>query len=99
MTVWTDVVTELTEGSEDQSGDYLVYWDSEGLKSEADAPEDERRRNMVFSDPVHRINVKEYIKGHLQGAIANSGGEEKFQEWLGHVDHDVVKGFGALGVL
>jgi hypothetical protein len=40
------------------------------------------------------------VREHLQGAIAAAGGQERFQnEWLVNVDKDVVKEFGATGVL
>ncbi|KAA6416335.1 MAG: importin 11 [Lasallia pustulata] len=62
MTVWTDVVTELMEGMDDQDGaDCLVYWDAEGLRGERpEAPEEERRRDLLFGDPVHRVHVKDF---------------------------------------
>ncbi|KAI9762174.1 MAG: hypothetical protein M1835_008068 [Candelina submexicana] len=101
MTIWTDVVTELQEGAEDRGGDSLVYWDPEGLKpSSPEAPEDERRRNLTFSDPVHTINITEFIRHHLKGVIAACNGQETFQrDWLGNVDQDIITSFGRLGVL
>ena len=102
MTVWTDVITELMEGMEGRDGaDCLVYWDAEGLKGEGpEAPEEERRRDLVFGDPVHRVNVKDFVRERLRGAIEAGGGEEAFRrDWLADVDRDVVAGFGALGVL
>ena len=55
---------------------------------------------MLFSDPVHRVNVKESIRDCLQQAINASGGQDSFrQNWLVNVDPDVIKSFGALGVL
>ncbi|KAI9821063.1 MAG: hypothetical protein M1827_003796 [Pycnora praestabilis] len=100
MTVWTDVVTELKEGAEDIGGDSLVYWDPEGLKpTDPEAPEDERRRNLTFSDPVHTINTMGFIKHHLHQVIAHSGGQDAFQrDWLVHVDQDVINSYGKLGI-
>ncbi|KAI9673582.1 MAG: hypothetical protein M1817_002218 [Caeruleum heppii] len=50
MTVWTDVVGELSEGAEERGGDSLLFWDPEGLKpTNPEAPEDERRRHVRFS--------------------------------------------------
>lgn len=104
MTVWTDVITELhLDGPDNNSGgDCLIYWNAEGLKpSEGpEAPEDERRRDLVFGDPVHRVAVREFVRERLRGCVGAVGGEEVFaREWVGDVDRDVVAGFGALGVL
>ncbi|KAK4504389.1 hypothetical protein PRZ48_005305 [Zasmidium cellare] len=102
MTTWTDVVTELREDAADAGGDALVY----GSEMENTAsvgpqqPEDARRRQLTASDDVHKINVTEFIKYHLQQAIAAAGGNEQFQEhWLANVDKDVVKGFSELGIM
>ena len=102
MTIWTDVITELMEGMEDQNGgDCLIYWDAEGLKGNGpEAPEEERRRDLTFGDPVHRVNVKDFVRQRLRAVIGACGGEEIFsRDWLGNVDKDVVAGFGTLGVL
>ncbi|KAI9871208.1 MAG: hypothetical protein M1830_003197 [Pleopsidium flavum] len=101
MTVWTDVITELQEGAKNVGGDLLIYWDPDGLKPEApEAPEDERRRNVTFSDPVHRVHVKDFVKEQLQHTILQCGGHEAFQrDHLSKVDQDVIKSFGELGVL
>ncbi|KAI9838840.1 MAG: hypothetical protein M1819_004046 [Sarea resinae] len=102
MTVWTDIITELQEGAEDRGGDSLVYWDANGLKPQnsPEAPEEERKRNLTFSDPVHTVNAPEFIKLHLQTAIAACGSQEAFRDqWLVNVDQEVVSAFGALGIL
>lgn len=99
MTVWTDVITELTEGMD--GADCLVYWDAEGLKGDGpEAPEEERRRDLVFGDPVHRVDVREFVRERLRRVVEVGGGEERFaRDWVADVDRDVVGGFGALGVL
>ena len=67
---------------------------------EPEAPEDARKRLLIYSDPVHRVNLVAFVRDHLQGAIRACGGEERFQEeWLGRVDKDVLKGFGELGIM
>ena len=102
MTVWTDVVAELMEGVDDRDGaDCLVYWDADGLKGEGpEAPEEERRRDLVFGDPVHRVDVRGFVRERLREVVRACGGEEAFErDWLADVDRDVVAGFGALGVL
>ena len=81
-----------------------------------EAPEEGRRRNvrsqsrgcrectepfqLLFSDPVHSVNIKHFIKDHLQQIIVACGGEASFQQdWLVNVDQDVVRSFGNLGVM
>lgn len=81
-------------------GDSLVYRDDNAARDGAEAPEDARRRALTYSDDVHTTNLTEFIKHHLQQAIAASGGNEQFQEqWLVNVDQDVVKAFSALGIM
>ncbi|KAI9786020.1 MAG: hypothetical protein M1816_008172 [Peltula sp. TS41687] len=101
MTVWTDVVTEVQEGVDDGNGDNLVYHEAEPLDPNLpEAPEEERRRKLLMSDPVRRINTTHFIRHHLQQAIAQCGGQEAFQrDWLASVDSDVLTSFGKLGVI
>ena len=55
---------------------------------------------MVFSDPVHRIDIRTYIRDSLQSIVTACGGPEAFErEWLVNVDGDVVQGFRNLGIL
>lgn len=54
----------------------------------------------MYSDPVHTINLQQFIKYHLDNAINRCGGGDRFQEeWLVNVDKDVVKSFGELGIM
>lgn len=112
MTVWTDTITELfddeSNGNLDGSGgsggtDCLIYWDEHKLRPEGggpEAPADERRRRLSFADPVHRVDVKVFIRERLQGAAAACGGQESFEKlWVVNVDKDVLRGFGGLGVV
>lgn len=103
MSIWTDVVVELREEAADAGvaaggSDSLVYTSAaqeEGAGPEA--PEDGRRRELTNSDPVHRFGLPEWIK-HYLGQAVNSNGNFQ-EEWLGRVDADVVKAFGALGIM
>ena len=106
MTVWTDVVTELVVDASLEEGkvdyrDCLVYNDPNAQKPDgAEAPADERRRVLAFKDPVHRIDVRVFIREKLAVAVEKCGGMEVFQnEWVQNVDEDVVRAFGALGVV
>ncbi|KAF2265528.1 ARM repeat-containing protein [Lojkania enalia] len=102
MTVWTDVLTELLDGCDDRSADCL-HWPPEPLPTETrdpEAPEDIRKRELIYSDPVHRLNLVSFVREHLQQAIQAVGGEAQFQEeWLSRVDKDVLKGFAELGIM
>ncbi|RMY50678.1 hypothetical protein D0863_14812 [Hortaea werneckii] len=108
MTIWTDVVTELREGAEDAAGgaavdansDSLVYGAPDQAIDPYEAPEDVRRRNLMYSDEVHTVNLPIYIREHLQSTIAACGGAEAFQEqWMVNVDKEVVTAFTGLGIM
>ncbi|MCJ1436845.1 hypothetical protein MMC27_006227 [Xylographa pallens] len=106
MGVWTDVVAECVEYPDEDSvhggRDTLVWWDPDGVKpaDRPEAPEDARKRNMLFADPVHRFDVRDFVRERLQRCVEACGGQAAFQrEWLVDVDADVVRSFGRLGVL
>jgi hypothetical protein len=106
LTIWTDMVTELSEGADDpndpRGGDYLIFWnDTETGKYHAnEPPESTRRRQWESTDVVHRVNIRDFIKTRLQAVILGCGGEQRFQgEWLINVDREVLTAFGALGIL
>ncbi|KAH3920635.1 hypothetical protein HBH56_007630 [Parastagonospora nodorum] len=100
MTAWTDVLGELLDGMDDRSVDSL-FWPPEPYHpTEPEAPEDIRKRELIYSDPVHQINLVAFVREQLQQAVQAAGGEQRFQEdWLANVDKDVVKGFGELGIM
>ena len=106
MTIWTDVVLELVVDVSPEEGkvdyrDTLVYTDPNAQKPAGpEAPADERRRVLNFEDPVHRIDVRVFIREKLAVAVGKCGGMEIFQrEWVQNVDVEVVKAFGALGII
>ncbi|KAF1955056.1 ARM repeat-containing protein [Byssothecium circinans] len=102
IVAWTDMLAELLDGMDDASADCL-YWPEEPgpyQPAEPEAPEDARKRQLIYSDPVHQTNLVAFVREHLQEAIRAAGGEERFrEEWLGNVDKDVLKGFGELGIM
>lgn len=106
MNIWTDVVTEtvidvsLEEGKADYR-DSLVYNDPNAHKPDGpEPPADERKRVLDFEDPVHRIDVRVFIREKLGVAVDKCGGMETFQrEWVQNVDEDVMRAFGALGIV
>ncbi len=64
------------------------------------SPEDERRRLLTFADPIHTVDLGQYVKHCLSKAVKICGGDEKFREdWLVHVDKEVLDGFAELGVM
>lgn len=101
MTVWTDTITELIDNSDGGGTDCLVYRNEQKLRPEGpEPPADERRRRLRFADPVHRLDIKIFIRERLQGAAVACGGQEAFEKlWVVNVDRDVLRGFGELGVV
>jgi len=102
MGVWTDVITELREDAADVGGDSLVY-NSRVDREDGDgpeAPEDVRRRELMYGDEVHAVNLPEFVRSCLSRVIEGCGGAEVFQrEWVVNVDKEVVGAFGGLGVM
>lgn len=103
---WTDVINELVIDASLQEGvvdkrDCLVYTDPDASKPEGpESPADLRIRLLEFKDPVHQIDVRNYVRDRLAVAIDSCGGMEAFQrDWVQNVDEDVVRGFGALGIV
>ncbi|KAL4779600.1 armadillo-type protein [Aspergillus varians] len=108
LNVWTDIITELAEGTTEgdpndpRSGDYLIYWNNAqtGTFEENEPPENTRRREWESSDVVHKTNIRNFVRERLQSLIVGCGGEQRFQQdWLLNVDRDVVAAFGALRLL
>jgi len=103
LTTWTDIVTELSEGSQDpRGGDYLIFWNNAetGKSQENERPESIRRRQWENADVVHNTDIRDFVKMRLQAVIIGCGGEQRFQEeWLVNVDREVSTAFGGLGIL
>ena len=98
MTVWTEVVVELYDNDE-RKDDCLVYGDVELMKGANETAEQEGQRKLMFADPVHRFDLKPFIREHLRQAIIACGGNEAFQEqWIINVDKDVLSEFSKLGI-
>lgn len=98
MSLWTDIITELID--EDTGRDTMVFWDRTGNEGrrEGETARDERRRRVEESDVVRSVDVREAVRGSVQGVV-NGLGREEFQRWVGDVDGDVVVAFGRLGVV
>lgn len=55
---------------------------------------------LTQSDPVHAVNVVEFIKHHLAKVQGENGGPGRFREdWVVNVDKYVLEGFAKLGVI
>ncbi len=108
MTIWTDVITELGEDApEETKGDYLwqpANAEPSGPQSEwaeqNEAPEEERKREVAYVDPISVINIRDFVAMTMDSIIIGVGGPAAFQiSWLSRVDGAVVGGFSALGLL
>lgn len=110
LTVWTDIILELSEGGTDSNADYLVCWNAppgsahapsdNQVSDEPESPETHRRRDWDSADVVHRFAIRDFVRHRLQELILSCGGADRFQEeWLVNVDREVVSAFGALGLL
>lgn len=102
FTQWTSLIIELTEGNiPGDKVDCLV--DRPGsltpTASSSDTPEDRRRVDLRYADPVHKVDMKPFVDDRLRGVIERMpGGEREFnEEWLANVDKDVVQAFVDLG--
>jgi hypothetical protein len=92
--MWTMVTGEMI-GGRDDGGDNLIWLSNEG--TEYEGPEDARKRDHSWSDPVHRVHTFEFVKERLGNVVAVIGGEEFERNWAVNVDKDVLAGFQALG--
>ena len=107
MSFWTETIMELVTEDTDDSGnpikrDCLVYSSPDSFKPEGipDSPAAYRQRQLTFADPVHRIDVRDYVRQKLTAAIERCGGLDAFRaQWIENVDEEVVQAFGTLGIL
>lgn len=99
---WSEYNAELQVASKVNNNIYsCLVWQREDHQAESpEAPDEVRRRDMIFTDPVHIVNIMPFIRDHLQQAIAACGGQDRFRdEWLVNVDKDVIEAFGKLGIM
>ncbi|RPB07983.1 ARM repeat-containing protein [Morchella conica CCBAS932] len=97
MVVWTDLVNEHLDN---EGGDALIYWVQPEDENAPVTPESSRRKALTQSDPVHAVNVVEFIKHHLAKVQGENGGPGRFREdWVVNVDKYVLEGFAKLGVI
>ena len=108
MTLWTSVITEMEEGPEEEElagqgvpakRDALVY-DGDNMPPQANegtiAP---LARELMLVDPVHRLNMRDFVRQKLGSAVEQGGGMEAFRRaWVDDVDADVLQTFGELKV-
>ncbi len=96
--MWTAVIAELQDGSDDGAVDQLV-WGPDMLEppGEYDTPKSVRDRNFATRDPVHTVNALEFVKARLRDLVARAGGEAVFEaDFAVNVDADVRESFWAM---
>lgn len=55
---------------------------------------------LTHSDPVHAVDVVEFIKHHLTKVQNENGGPDQFRnDWVENVDEHVLGDFAKLGVI
>lgn len=108
LTIWTDIIVELSEGGSDPNADYLVCWNAPSgsetanpeNSEEIETPENRRRREWESADAIHRFPIRDFVRQRLEQLIVACGGAQRFQEdLLVNVDAEVVSAFGALGLI
>ncbi|KAF3913774.1 Importin-11 [Orbilia brochopaga] len=93
MNIWTDVVGEIVEEAKDN----LVYnLEEDGVDPQS--AESVRRKELVATDPVHTINIVEWIKHYLLQAQNRHGVEVFKAKCINNVDKDVLADFMKLNI-
>jgi len=80
--------------------DTLIYTSPTVLATPGfSSPAATRHHALTFQDPVHRVDIRGYVREKLDTVVQRCGGMDAFREaWVMNVDQDVLKGFGELGV-
>ncbi|KIV82639.1 hypothetical protein PV11_04736 [Exophiala sideris] len=102
LTIWTDVVLELSQDAADESkGDYLWHNTPGNVPDWPDAtPEEGRKRAVGNADPIYTVNMREFIATTLRSTMGRTGGPAAFEhEWLTRIDSVVLKAFVDLKLL
>ncbi|KAI0545819.1 putative importin 11 [Xylaria curta] len=94
LSMWTSVICQLWD--DDSPGYDGLYTTEKPPPTEWDTPKDVVERELYITDPVRSVISYGFVKERLQG-LAQTVGEQTFQEWLGNVDKDVLAGFQDLG--
>jgi len=54
---------------------------------------------LTRTDPVHSIQITEFVRHYLLKAQEENGGAEKFREdWIQNIDVDILNAFLKLGL-
>ncbi|KAJ6264602.1 hypothetical protein Dda_0751 [Drechslerella dactyloides] len=93
MNVWTDVVGEIMEDGKDT----LVY-DISADGADPQSAESVRRKELVATDPVHTINIVEWVRHYLLEAQNRHGAEAFKVKCIDNVDKDVLADFMKLNI-
>ncbi|KAI1739219.1 putative importin 11 [Xylaria scruposa] len=94
LSMWTSVICQIWD--DDSPGYDGLFTTEKPPPTEWDTPKDVVERELYIMDPVRSVISYAFVKERLQG-LAQTVGEQTFQEWLGNVDKDVLAGFQGLG--
>ncbi|KAF3925318.1 Importin-11 [Dactylellina cionopaga] len=95
MNIWTDVIGELVEGNRES---VLVYDITAEETTDVQNAESVRRKELVAVDPVHTINIAEWVKHYLLQAQNRHGAEQFNAKCVDNVDKDVLADFMKLNI-
>ncbi|KAJ3568400.1 hypothetical protein NPX13_g6432 [Xylaria arbuscula] len=90
ISMWTSVICQLWD--DDSPGHDVLYTTDKIPTTEWDTSKDLARRELHSTDPIRTTVAYGFVKERLQG-LANTVGEQTFQEWLANIDKDVLAGF------
>lgn len=93
VSMWTSVIYHLWD--DDRPGHDALYRTEKPSPTEWDTAKDVVERDLYAADPVRTVISHAFVKERLQG-LAQTVGDQSFQEWLANVDKDVLAGFQQL---
>jgi hypothetical protein len=94
LSMWTSVIYQIWD---DDTPGHDAMFSNEPLEStEWDTHKDVIERELYNTDPIRTTISHVFVKERLQG-LAQTVGDQTFQEWLANVDKDVLAGFQDLG--
>ncbi|KAI1309742.1 putative importin 11 [Xylaria venustula] len=90
LSMWTSVISQLWDDA--IPGHDGLHSTEKPPPTEWDTHNDVVERELYITDPVRAVVSYPFAKVRLQG-LAQTVGEQTFQEWLANVDKDVLAGF------
>ncbi|KAF2969643.1 hypothetical protein GQX73_g3902 [Xylaria multiplex] len=93
LSMWTSVISQIWDDySPGKDGLYSL---EKLTPTQWDTPKDIIERELHTTDPVRTVISHAFVKERLHG-LAQTVGEQTFQEWLANVDKDVLADFQGL---